>query len=223
MRKLLNLARFIRAYIARVRDPNQTQRVFSLAERLMDGDLFDRMPWLRGRPEIEALVRRPVEHLRVDRAALAALPQGTLGRAYADFLTRHGLDPEALAHSRGSSTLERFRIHLQSTHDLWHVVTGFGTDVDGELGLQGFYYAQLQAPLPLVLISAGLLHGVLLERGSNARRFELTVEGYRMGRRAGPLFGIDWTAHWKRPLDDLRRELGLASAGTSRDLIARAA
>jgi ubiquinone biosynthesis protein Coq4 len=28
------------------------------------------------------------------------------------------------------------------THDIWHVVTGFHTDVAGELGLQAFYLAQ---------------------------------------------------------------------------------
>lgn len=206
---MLNLLRFLRTYVALVRDPNQLQRVFALGERLARGDLFVRMPWLRGRPEIEAVVSRPARHLAFDRARLGAMPLGTLGRAFVDFLDRHGLDPGELAHSTGDSTLDRFRIHLQGTHDLWHVLTGFDTDVDGELGLQAFYFAQLQAPLTLTLMSAGLLNMALMEEGSGAERMEQMVQGYLMGRRAAPLTGVDWSAHWERPLSEVRDELRL--------------
>lgn len=210
MRKIFQLLRFARTFAALVRDPNQLDRVFELGERVAHGDLFEVMPWLRGRPEIEALVGNPVERLQVDRDRLRALPTGTLGREFAEFLERNGLDPDALEHASGTSTLQRFRIHLQGTHDLWHVLTGFDTDVDGEIGLQAFYYAQLQSPLPLTLMSAGLLNSLLREQGSGARRVEQLVRGYLMGRRAAPLTGIDWSEHWARPLVELRRELGVA-------------
>jgi len=209
MRKMLNLLRFLRTYAALVRDPNQLERVFALGERLAKGDLFERMPWLRGRPEIEALVSKPRRHMTIDRAALSRLPSGTLGREFIEFIDRNGLDPSELAHSKGDTTMERFRIHLQGTHDLWHVLTGFDTDVDGELGLQAFYFAQLQAPLPLTLMSAGLLNMAVMEGGSGARRMEQLVQGYLMGRRAEPLTGIDWSEHWDRPLPELREELRL--------------
>lgn len=214
MRKTLNLLRFLRTYIALVRNPNQLQRVFALGDRLVEGDLFERMPWLRGRTEIETLVSRPIRRLRCDRARLAALPPGTLGREYADFLTRHGLEPEALDHwSEGNGTLQRFRVHLESSHDVWHVITGFGTDVAGEIGLQAFYYAQLAAPLPLTLLSAGLLNGVLKGgRRPSTDRVDQLVRGYLMGRRASSLTGVDWSQHWERPLDELRRELGVEVA-----------
>lgn len=207
MRKTLNMLRFLRAYAALVRDPNQLERVFALGDRLADGELFDRMPWLRGRPEVEAVLSRPTWRLRGDRAWLSRQPKETLGRQYADFLAHNGLEPEMLDHSRGESTFQRFRIHLETTHDVWHVVTGFDTDVAGEIGLQAFYYAQLSAPLPLVLLSAGLLNGALMNKGSSAARVEQLVRGYLMGRRAAPLTGIDWSEHWERPLDELRREL----------------
>jgi ubiquinone biosynthesis protein Coq4 len=31
-------------------------------------------------------------------------------------------------------------LRLRQTHDLWHVVTGFSTNVPGELGLKAFVY-----------------------------------------------------------------------------------
>lgn len=207
VRKTINLLRFVWTYVALVRDPNQLQRVFALGDRLADGDLFERMPWLRGRAEIEALVSAPVRRFRCDRRRLAGLPAGTLGREYVELLEREGLMPDALDHWSGQSTLMRFRVHLESTHDVWHVVTGFGTDVEGEIGLQAFYFAQLSAPLPLALLSAGLLNGLLRGGGSGAQRMEHLVRGYLMGRAAVPLTGIDWAEHWERPLDELRREL----------------
>lgn len=213
MRKMLNMLRFVRTFASLVRDPNQLDLVFSLGERVADGDLFELMPWLRGRPEIERLMEGPSQALRLrfDRVRMSALPPGTLGREYADFIERHGLDPDALDQARGDGSLQRFRIHLQSTHDIWHVLTGFDTDVDGEIGLQAFYYAQLQAPLPLTLMSAGLLNSLLRRQGSGRRRMEQLVEGYLMGRRAAPLTGIDWTRHWSRPLTELRAELRVES------------
>lgn len=210
MRKMLNLLRFVRIFASLVRNPNQLDLVFSLGERVADGDLFEMMPWLRGRPEVEGLMVGPVERLRIDRERMEALPRGTLGREYAELLARNGLDPDALDQARGDGTLQRFRIHLQSTHDLWHVVTGFDTDVDGEVGLQAFYFAQLQAPLPLTLMSAGLLNALLRDPGSGARRVEQLVQGYLMGRRAAPLTGLDWQERWSQPLDELRRELRVA-------------
>ncbi|MCB9712458.1 MAG: hypothetical protein H6712_01285 [Myxococcales bacterium] len=207
MKRTLNLLRFARTFVSLVRDPDQLERVFDLGERVAQGDLFEQMPWLRGRPEIEGLLRGPVQRLHLDVERLASLPPGTVGREYADFITRNGLDPAALDHATGTGSLERFRIHLQGTHDLWHVATGFDTDVDGEIGLQAFYYAQLQAPLPLTLMSAGLLNSLLLQRGSGPRRVEKLVQGYLMGRRAAPLTGLPWSAWWQRPLSELRRAL----------------
>ncbi len=62
--------------------------------------------------------------------ALAALPEGTLGRRFFDDLASRGLafpgEPKGMP--------ERM-IH----HDLMHVVNGYGTDAAGECELAGFY------------------------------------------------------------------------------------
>lgn len=207
MRNPLTVLRFARAYISLLRDPSQLDRVFALADSIGSTDLFEVMPWLRGRPEIEALVSRPSTRLRFDRATLKGLPPGTLGHAYLALVEHSGIDPNDLDHAKGQSTLDRFRAHLESTHDLWHVITGFGTNVDGEIGLQAFYFGQLSAPLPLVLLSAGLLNSAIIDRGSGSARVEHLVRGWLMGKRAEPITGLDWAACWDRPLGELRREL----------------
>ena len=40
-------------------------------------------------------------------------------------------------------------------------------------------------------------------------RADALVEGWQAGKRARPLFGIDWTTQWQRPIEDVRRELCL--------------
>ena len=65
-----------------------------------------------------------------DRERLRALPEGSLGRVYLDFMEREGLSADGLAeaaengHSPGGDPDERiFRHWARDSHDLWHVLT----------------------------------------------------------------------------------------------------
>ena len=100
------------------------------------------------------------------------------------------------------------RAHLYETHDVWHVATGFGTDIAGELGLQAFYAAQLGGKLPTLLLGGGLLHAALREPGDLDRRMEAIARGWDLGRSAHPLFGVRWERFWAQPLEEVRRDLG---------------
>jgi len=39
------------------------------------------------------------------------------------------------------------------------------------------------------------------------------VQGWQMGRAARPLFGARWNELWERPLEEVRRELGVKALG----------
>src|SRR5205823_1541057 len=119
-------------------DPSRLDHVFGLAQSLRSPaatrylvELFSRTDEgrrsLRTRPRIA-----PVDDLGV----LARLPEGTLGRAYADYFATNGVDPATFM-ALGSATPEEFvYAHIYESHDVWHVVTGFDTDLVGEIGLQ---------------------------------------------------------------------------------------
>src|SRR5262245_10890029 len=71
--------------------------------------------------------------------ALRKLPEGTLGRAYARFLDRNGIDPLVVS----DRMRERFRdrpyvLRYTTTHDLHHVLTGFDAGLAGEIGVLAF-------------------------------------------------------------------------------------
>jgi ubiquinone biosynthesis protein Coq4 len=97
------------------------------------------------------------------------------------------------------------------THDVWHVVTGWGNDEIGEYGLGGFYLAQLASPpfFGFLLSIVGL--STILRRRSFADFIEAVVAGYEMGKRAEPLFGVDWSKLWNVPLADVRQRFALVS------------
>ena len=88
-------------------------------------------------------------------------------------------------------------------------LTGFGTDVAGELGLQAFYSAQLPGPLPFAILSAGLLNTMFFAIPDRSRRMDAIATGWERGKRARPLFGVRWSDHWTTPLSELRQQFNI--------------
>lgn len=163
--------------------------------------------------------RRTLDSRTVDLAALAALPDGTLGREYATFLRSRGLTlevfdgaPAGIADPERSYLVQRMR----QTHDLWHVVTGCDTDPAGEVALQAFLYAQTRAPGSAILAVAGMLR---LVRSWPAIVADV-LRFYRAGDRAVRLAGFCWEDHWTTPLTEVRALLGLPRGPLRREAAA---
>lgn len=211
---LLRGLRLLRAFATLVRDPDRLDVVFALADATFspaeEAAALARMePVVRERA---GALGRPIA---IDLGALRRLAEGTFGRAVADFFDRQGLDPAGLYHSdagEARSDFDRFRVHMERTHDLWHTVTGFATDPAGELGLQAFSLAQIGPQLSNLLLSAGLLNTLFYQPADGVRRMEAITAGWRMGRAARPFFGVDWAAMWTWPLEQVREHLGISAA-----------
>jgi len=74
---------------------------------------------------------------------LRQMPAGSLGREYVRMLDEKGLEPLKI----NAETREKFKdnpypLRYTTTHDLFHVLTGFPTTPAGELGLFAFMIAQ---------------------------------------------------------------------------------
>lgn len=106
------------------------------------------------------------------------------------------------------------RAHLFETHDLWHVATGFDTDVAGEVGLQAFYLAQFPTRLATMLIAIVFINTLIYGFEDRAARMDSIVRGWTLGRTAGSLIGVRWNDLWEVPLDDVRAQLGVAGEPT---------
>lgn len=190
-------------------DPNRLDEVFALDRALPRrvGELVvaevSRHP--QGRRALEERRR-----LSLDLARLRAMPEGTFGRAVADFYDRNGLTPAAIPSLEAIDAPSYVTAHLYETHDVWHVATGFGSDVAGELGLQAVYAAQLPGRLAPILIAGGLVQAALWVQKDFAARLASVAHGHRMGREGEPLFGVRWDEMWELPVETVRSQLGLA-------------
>ena len=151
-----------------------------------------------------------------DRDALAALHEGSLGRAYLDFTGRYrfdaaafeeGHDLEGMARRLGwdDDLLYVIARGLQ-LHDLWHTLGGYGPDWAGEAGVMAFTYGQI--PDLGIGVIAGILRAI---PGGNSRRTWKTYLGQARvrGQRADNLLVARYEELLEEPIDQVRDHLGI--------------
>ena len=104
---------------------------------------------------------------------------------------------------------QEFVVHrLKETHDIIHVLTGFGIDGASELGLQGFNLAQNRSPLAVMLIFGGMMSS--LQNGESLEPLlKALARGFQMGLEADLVIARKLEDNWERPLLEWRGELNL--------------
>ncbi len=169
-----------------------------------------------------------------DRDHLRSCPEGSLGRAYLDFVTREGLSPEGFQAEIEAADEEmahisperlQLRMRIRHAHDLWHILTGYGRDTVGEVALLGFTYAQTGI---LGFAYLGTMVGFKAKREFEAMPvFACFKEGYEIGKKAGWLIEADWENLFHLPLEQVRemfsidqpvKYFGIAERAAERDL-----
>jgi ubiquinone biosynthesis protein COQ4 len=213
-----NVRQALRSLRTLLRDPNDTAEGFRVIEAL-DPRIYHRtMARMVSRPSGQRLLReQPVllDALRA-RGTLDALPDGSLGHAYREYCAREGLHPEAFVEvgEAGSLPIDdpllRYVSHRsRDSHDVWHVVCGYRTDMAGESAILGFSYAQTRSPGLLLLLFGGILHSFAVggEQGKTMRR--MAWFGWQSGRRAEPLAAAPWEEWLPKPIAEVRAELGI--------------
>lgn len=205
---IVSRLKILQHFVAVVRDTSQTERVFELVEGVSrDPDLSSKYPM---RPVEAAFVREPFEQGFPVLDELRAMPEGSLGRALAAHMDELGVDFSAFdRRPTPTSDWEWRECHGYETHDIWHVVTGWGTGTTNEIGLQGFYYGQLQHLNAGTLLMLGLIRGYLGGREEFEAVFEAVITGRQQGRRAKALFGVDWRPYFEQPLTQVRARFGV--------------
>ena len=142
---------------------------------------------------------------------LLTLPRGTLGHEYACWFTARGLDNlflENFEPTDPGSFLMKRTAHL---HDLFHFVLGYDPyDPIGEMEIEAFLLAQTGG-LNHVLFLMGYAAFLLRSNPAELRRaLPRLRDARRLGRTAEPVLLQRWEALLVRPLDQVKRELGIA-------------
>lgn len=197
---------------ALLRDPDDTGQVFKIISALSGGTQGRILGRLRATPVGQRVLRERPELATslADRAHLRTLPEGSLGREYLKFCERYGITADGLvAASRegefGNLSADELLVHsrMRDAHDLWHVVTGYQTDLAGEASVLAFTVAQTGNPGVALIV----LLAYLRPHGEHSFIRKLLLQSFLRGRRAAWLPAADWEGLLARPLEEVRREL----------------
>ena len=155
-----------------------------------------------------------------DHAALRRLPMGSLGQEYCDFMERNGLTAAALIaefeEARGDGQriddrVEWYLDRLRDTHDLLHVLTGFGRDVLGEQCVLAFVFKQRPSIGHLFLSYAGAAL-TRLDSPWKVPVLRAVIEARRIGKSCLPVAEQPIRELLAMPTGDVRARLGIRPA-----------
>lgn len=203
-----------RALRTLINDPERTEQVFVVIRAMSGNSLQKAYARFRTTATGQAILeenRQLLETLQ-NREALAALPVGSLGRAYLHFVQSENISADGLVAAsdyEGEIEDPGFDLYvnrMRDMHDLWHVVTGYGRDTFGEGCLLAFTYAQTKNRGVGIIALVGMIK-LSQEIGAGVRG--AMWQGYRAGKRASWLPEQDWEALLAEPLDVVRQQLNI--------------
>ena len=195
-------------------NPDDTAQAFRIAEALSFRTPQRLRRGFRRSDTGARLLARKDDLLAVlgDRARLEAMPPDSLGRAYLRFIDGEGITADGLvqASMEGAAVdpdldpdLRYVQTRMRDSHDLWHTVTGYRGDLLGEAALLAFTFAQTRH------VGVGVLAGIGMVLGGVPGARGFILRGFTRGLRARWLPATDWVKLLPRPLDEVRRELGI--------------
>lgn len=163
-----------------------------------------------------------------DHARWADCGPETVAAHYIAFMKREGLSAAGLvAESHKWAPPERlpedqiqwYFDRLRDTHDLFHVLTGYGRDALGEASLLGFSYEQNHNKGILFIAYAGARQ-IKKMSGTRAPLFAAIKEGRRLGRAAAKIAHQDIAALLREDITAARARLGIGKPEVYRQCLA---
>jgi ubiquinone biosynthesis protein COQ4 len=203
-----------------IADKEDTEQVFHIIAALR-GKAFRRVArkfWFSEKGQTLLANNQRLIDVLDDHDTLKKLPAGTVGRAYVDFMEREGLSAAGLeaeyarfeaSGKRYNDGIDRYGDRLRDTHDLHHILTGYGRDALGEQCVLAFTYAQSRNLGVGFIAYAG---GFELKRrvAPKAAIMSAVREGHRIGKAAKNIVHEDIVALLREPLADARARMGIA-------------
>jgi ubiquinone biosynthesis protein COQ4 len=153
-----------------------------------------------------------------DHESLRKLPENTLAHVYCDFMEREGLSAQGLvdeldtyrrADQYFDDQVDWYFRRMRDTHDLLHILTGFGRDALGEQCVLAFTYSQQPALAHLFLGYAGALE--IKKRATvKVPIFRAVREGQKLGKACPRLVEQSIRELLAMPIEAVRRQLNIA-------------
>ena len=148
-----------------------------------------------------------------DHERLRAMPEGSVAHAYCDFMEAEGLtaaglvaEGEKMGKKRYDDLIQWYGNRNRDTHDLLHVLTGYGRDGLGEQCVLAFTYGQDPSLAHLFIAYAG---GMNMKKvtGTKAPVFKAINQAKRHGKAGPRVWEMPIAELLAEPLDAVRERL----------------
>lgn len=152
-----------------------------------------------------------------DHETLRKLPAGSLAHVYCDFMEREGLSAQGLVDELNkyrspdmyfNDQVDWYFRRMRDTHDLLHVLTGFGRDALGEQCVLAFTYSQQPALAHLFLGYAGAVE-IAKRKTVKVPVFRAVREAQKLGKICPRLVEMPIRELLAMQYEDARRYLGM--------------
>lgn len=200
-----------------LKDKENTAEVFKIYEALPNNQFMPRVRELTLSAHGEALRDSEpfLPPILDDHESLRRLPRGSVAHAYCDFMESEGLSAAGLVEESeraGRPTypdlVQWFGFRQRDTHDLMHVLTGYGRDALGEQCVLLFTHGQSPSQGHLLLGYAGSLHIKSLVK-SQAPVMKAIREAHWTGKACPPIVSLSIRELLAKDLAEARRELSI--------------
>jgi ubiquinone biosynthesis protein COQ4 len=212
-----DVGKALRSFNGLIKDKENTALVFEIYEALPSKKFLPRAR--------EATLSEHGQALREDEpflppmlddhAELRKLPAGSVAHAYCDFMEREGLsaaglvaESEKMNRPKYGDLIEWYGFRQRDTHDLMHILTGYGRDALGEQCVLLFTHGQQPAAGHLLLGYAGA-YNITKQVKSKAPVWRAVREAHRRGRSCPPLVEMSIKSLLAMNLAEARAKFGI--------------
>ncbi|MCM0001272.1 MAG: ubiquinone biosynthesis protein COQ4 [Erythrobacter sp.] len=213
-----------------VEDKEDTEQVFHIIEATKGRKSHAQAHAFIASPEGQRFMAEGVSipAMLDDHARWADCGPETVAAHYIAFMKREGLSaaglvaeshkwapPESLPQDQTQWYFDR----LRDTHDLFHVLTGYGRDALGEASLLGFTFEQNHNTGILFIAYAGARQ-IKKVSGTKAPLFAAIKEGRKLGRAAAKIAHQDIAALMREDITAARARIGIGKPDVHRQCLA---
>ena len=202
-----------------IANKEDTEQVFHIIESLNGNTTLKDFEYFMSteRGQAEFVKRTFLPPILDDHGPLLEMPEGSVGRTYAEFMEREGLSAAGLIAESEKRTAGRpevqddllwYRNRIRDTHDMMHILTGYGRDALGEASILGFTHSQ-HGGLGVRFIAFMGGRQISKVAPKDARIRSVIREARRNGKLAKRIIEQDILELLPRQLDEVRRELNI--------------
>ena len=213
-----SLPRAVKNFRLLMKDKEDTSLVFKIYESLPSRNFMPRVEELAlsERGEFLRSSEPSLPEILDDHAALRKTPKGSLAHVYCDFMESEGLsaaglvaEADKLGRPKYNDVVQWFGDRSRDTHDLFHVLTGYGRDALGEQCVLLFTHGQSPTQGHLLIGYAGSLNIKMQVKGSKAPIMGAVQQAKRTGKGAARMIEQPIRELLKMQYDDVRKALNI--------------